>query len=381
MSDLDPTHGTAYPGSRRADVVVVGAGITGLRVAHGLQKEGVAVVVLEARGRVGGRLRSIPGRLDGGAGSPRLDAGATWFWPGESRVRALVEELGLPTHAQYRAGDALYDDPRGVQRLTGNPIDAESLRFSAGADSLAEALAARLEQGTVQLSTPARRVHVGDDTVVVVGAGPDGAPIEMRAPHAVLALPPALAVHALEFSPDLPAELRRLASATPVWMGGTVKVVARYETPFWRDHGLSGAAISHVGPLREIHDMSGPGGDPPALFGFAQGGFAQVGLAQGDVTEEAVLRQLVRLFGSDAGEPVELELVDWSRERWTTPAGVPQTPRHDLYGHPLYRTPVAGRLHIVSTETAPAFAGHIEGALLAADEVVGRIRAMSVDEG
>ncbi|HKK94534.1 MAG TPA: FAD-dependent oxidoreductase, partial [Longimicrobiales bacterium] len=115
MSDLDPTHGRSTSGSSSTDVVVVGAGVSGLRVARGLQDGGVGVVVLEARDRVGGRLRSVGG-VDGDVPAAALDLGATWFWPGEERIRALVVELGLPIHRQYRDGDALYDDPRGVQR-------------------------------------------------------------------------------------------------------------------------------------------------------------------------------------------------------------------------------------------------------------------------
>lgn len=361
---FDMSDPCSNPCPSSVDVLVVGAGISGLRVATELAARGRNVLVVEARDRVGGRLLSVPME------DPTLDLGATWFWPGETRVRALVDDLGLAVHRQHRTGDALYDDPRGVQRLAGNPIDVESLRFSTGAASLARGLADRLPAGTVRLSTAAGRVETSPQAVAVFVSGPDGSSTRIEAAHVVLALPPSLAVHHLDVSPELPVEVRRLAAATPVWMGATVKAVMRYGTAFWRDRGLAGAAISHIGPLREIHDMSGPGGDPPALFGFAQGG---VGSATPGGTSEAVLAQLARLFGPEAGDPVSLELMDWSRERWTTPSGAPQTGRHDLYGHPLLREPIEGRLHLVSTETAPAFAGHIEGALAAADEVVARI--------
>ena len=111
------------------DVIVVGAGVSGLAAADQLGPE-LRVIVLEASRRVGGRLRSVDG----------LDLGASWFWPGEHRVAALVDELKIPTHPQHLPGDALYDTSDGVVRLDGNPIDVTSSRFSNGADELTDAL-------------------------------------------------------------------------------------------------------------------------------------------------------------------------------------------------------------------------------------------------
>ncbi|WP_458247253.1 FAD-dependent oxidoreductase [Streptomyces sp. MAI_2237] len=139
----------------------------------------------------------------------------------------------------------------------------------------------------------------------------------------------------------------------------------RYPAPFWRDAGLAGAAISRTGPLRELHDISGPGGRPAALFGFAA---AQT---TGRDLEEAVTAQLAQLFGPAAAEPETLHLQDWSGERWTAPPGVHRLTDYSLFGHPLYRRPaMEGRLHWASTETATRYAGHIEGALAAADRAV-----------
>jgi monoamine oxidase len=83
----------------QADVVVVGAGISGLIAARDVIAAGHSVLVLEASHRVGGRLftRFLP---DGTA----FDLGGQWLGPGMPRVSALVEELGLATFAQDNSG-------------------------------------------------------------------------------------------------------------------------------------------------------------------------------------------------------------------------------------------------------------------------------------
>ncbi|MFD8533974.1 FAD-dependent oxidoreductase [Streptosporangium canum] len=47
-----------------------------------------------------------------------------------------------------------------------------------------------------------------------------------------------------------------------------------------------------------------------------------------------------------------------------------------LFGHPLYQRPaLAGRLHWASAETATSHAGHVEGALLAGEQVARAVLA------
>ncbi len=339
----------------RFDVVMVGAGIAGLIAARALAASGLSCAVLEARERVGGRLLSVNA----------LDLGATWFWPGESRVHRLVAELGVATHPQHLAGDAMYHSPRGAQRMDGNPMDVPSHRFVAGAESLAQAVARQLPEGVVRLGHPVSEIHAS------------GPRIEARTPrgsfvgrHLVLALPPALAVARIAFQPELPEPLTRLAAVTPVWMGAITKVVARYAKPFWWRAGLAGSAISHHGPMREIHDMSGPDGDPAALFGFAPA----TAMGQPTVGEDEILGQLVEIFGRRAAEPAELWIHDWRNELYTSPPGVESLADYQVYGHPSFAAAAwDGRLHWASTETATESPGHIEGALAAAERAAGAI--------
>ncbi|MGB5350943.1 MAG: FAD-dependent oxidoreductase, partial [Polyangiales bacterium] len=81
----------------RADVVVIGAGLSGLCAARKLRAQGKSVVVVEARDRVGGRTQTQQ------IGQGTFDLGGQWIGPGQERVHALANELGIqtfPTHTE-----------------------------------------------------------------------------------------------------------------------------------------------------------------------------------------------------------------------------------------------------------------------------------------
>ena len=299
------------------------------------------------------------------SGHHRFDLGATWYWPNERRVSALVDELGLDVFAQHIDGDMMYEPNASPQRVAGNQIDVPSGRFAEGAQSIPESLAKLLADDAVRLEEPVRSIRSAGDRLHVSADGSHWA-----ASDVILAVPPATAVASIDIE-GLDAAVRTVASATPVWMGATVKAVARYERPFWRDAGLAGAAFSHVGPLREIHDMSGHDGMPAALFGFAQ-----PDVDEPAPSRDAVLGQLETLFGSPAGSPLELWIHDWRGEPFTVAPGTLKLSDYSTYGHPVYQRPsLAGRLHWASTETSPTAPGHIEGALAAAERAAAAVLA------
>lgn len=358
MSGRPTGPSTGHP-TGHADVIVVGAGISGLAAARSLLATGRTVRVLEARDRVGGRLDAIDG----------LDLGATWFWPGETRVARLVAELDLTRFEQHLDGNAHYQDAGGTQQLTGNPIDVASFRIAGGAASLSRAVASALPDGVLTVGAPVTTIAADLAGGALLVSTPEAL---LRAEHVVLAIPPAL-VGDVSFVPPLPQTIEALARTTPVWMGAMTKVAVAYDDAFWRRRGWSGSAISHVGPLREIHDMSGPAGEPAALFGFAPPGASGAFGASGApaVTAAAAIEQLVAIFGPEAASPSRVHVRDWRQERWTSPPDVERLTSYERMGDPRYESPVmGGRLHWASTETAGEFAGHIEGALAAAERAV-----------
>ncbi|HEX4183320.1 MAG TPA: flavin monoamine oxidase family protein [Caulobacteraceae bacterium] len=84
-----------------SDVIVVGAGMAGLKAAGELVEHGRSVVVLEADSRVGGRTKfgQIAGRV--------ADYGGQWVGAGHSVLLAEAERLGIETYRQHAAGKSV----------------------------------------------------------------------------------------------------------------------------------------------------------------------------------------------------------------------------------------------------------------------------------
>ncbi|MEX1164864.1 MAG: flavin monoamine oxidase family protein [Nitriliruptor sp.] len=97
------------------DVVVVGAGLSGLVCARRLAAAGVSVQVVEARDRVGGRTEH--GRLPDGQ---PIELGGQWIGPGQTRMYALLEELGLSTFPTYDEGEHVLEFGGDRRTFTGD---------------------------------------------------------------------------------------------------------------------------------------------------------------------------------------------------------------------------------------------------------------------
>ncbi|MGH3087703.1 MAG: flavin monoamine oxidase family protein [Rubrobacteraceae bacterium] len=83
------------------DVIVVGAGLSGLAATRELQKTGLEVLVLEARQRPGGRTHAV--EVEG----VTVDLGGEWVDEAHTSLRALVSELGMdlaPTGEGKKSG-------------------------------------------------------------------------------------------------------------------------------------------------------------------------------------------------------------------------------------------------------------------------------------
>jgi len=89
------------------DVIVIGAGFSGLQAAYSTKQAGLSVAVIEARDRVGGKIWSVP--LASGRGFAEL--GGAWINNSlQRRVWSYVQKFGLEIAIQRLEGTAVMQE-------------------------------------------------------------------------------------------------------------------------------------------------------------------------------------------------------------------------------------------------------------------------------
>jgi monoamine oxidase len=92
---------------QKVDVVVVGAGLSGLKAAYDIQKAGYSCLVVEARDRVGGKTWTVNPLGDERA----VDLGAAWLNDtNQDHIYELAKSFGLPMVIQKTAGNVVQED-------------------------------------------------------------------------------------------------------------------------------------------------------------------------------------------------------------------------------------------------------------------------------
>ncbi|MEN8625895.1 flavin monoamine oxidase family protein [Psychrobacter proteolyticus] len=374
-------------------VVIVGGGLSGLYAAFLLEQKGIAYRLLEARDTLGGRI-AVAKYPDAHAtnnntdieqkeSSAAFDLGPSWFWPDyQTQLSTLIESLDLSRFTQFEEGDMMVERAANQPpvRMQGYKSAPPSMRLVGGMAALIDALYARLDASCIMTGQVVQQLNKTSQYIEVQSEDSSGHVTghvtTFRAQHVLLALPPRLVEGRIVFQPALPQDLSEQWRKTATWMAPHAKYVAVYESPFWRDSGLSGAARSAIGPLTEIHDASTLEGNG-ALFGFF-GVPAQVRQSVSDtVLKEHCRAQLVRLFGTQASTPKAEYLKDWAKDPLTAmPADANGNGQHAVAPPSKPKTGVwQDCLTGCGSEWSAQFPGYVAGAIDAATVAVQRLPA------
>jgi len=333
-------------GMKKKKLVIIGAGLSGL-VSAVLLQERYDVTVIEARNRTGGRIMGIDGH----------DMGPSWVWPHQKNILNLIETLELELFSQYTQGLASYDAPDGVQHFRPSQT-VPSFRLRGGITQMVLALEKRLKT-PVNLNEKVLSLTQSNEKIVVQTTKKT-----YEVDQVISTLPPRLAAESIAYAPALPEPLQVKLQKIPTWMGYAAKCVIEYADAFWREEGFSGFAVSHLGPLGEIHDACTQ--NKAAFFGFVHS------TAKYENFEEDVIQQLTRIYGRKASNPTKIHLVDWKKEPYTSTA-LDALP---LREHPSYgfsATHFDDRLIFSGTESAFGEGGYLEGAVTSAFELVKKL--------
>ena len=464
---------TGTPAAARnsaVDVVVIGAGISGLIAARELERRGLSTTTLEAAQRIGGRClrrKTIQNWW--------IDLGGQWIGKTHHLFSDLAQELKLSTFDSHFEGDSvlmlkgqrlvrpmeedwessyLNLDPRklpisehdqkealrvhqqflklantvnpvepwatpGAQELDSETIESwmrrqtdsdfaqyiyrdytriggsggyepneasilhlaltykaapqgESPEYQllVGAAGQMPALLQQQIRGQIQTAAAARLVSREGDGYRVSAANGS----EHRCRSVVVALPPALRSR-IVFEPGLPHRVNGFCQRAP--MGSMIKVMAIYDSAWWRDQGLSGFAQGQLSALALTADSSPPSGRPGILAGFVAADKAlQIGQLSAAERRGIILDDLVTYFGSRAGKPRDYAEFNWGNEAWVTGGFTSfMTPGAWTSFGPAWREPV-GRIVWAGTESSTRWAGYYEGAIQAGLDAAARVRSL-----
>jgi monoamine oxidase len=299
-------------------------------------------------------------------GAERLDSQTFWSWmrrnvytrAGRTFMETAVEAVWAAQSRDISLLHMLFytRSGSGLESLLGVEGGAQQDRFVGGSQLVSLRVAEELPEGTLRLSSPVRRIEHGPDGVTVESGG-----IAVRAKRAIVAIPPVLAGR-IAYDPPLPGLRDQLTQRMP--QGTVIKCMAVYDEPFWRDQGLSGQAISDVGPAKILFDNTPQSGSPGVILGFLEGDRAREwGARPAAERRDAVVRGFARAFGERAGRPEQFVERVWADEEWTRGCYGCYMPTGGWtrYGRAL-REPV-GPIHWAGAETAPVWNGYMDGAV------------------
>lgn len=244
------------------------------------------------------------------------------------------------------------------------------LRLQGGMFALCQAMADELGD-VIRLGSPVTKITHDAESATIELA--DGEQIQAR--RVISTLPPRLAVE-MDYEPPLPAW--RAETALKVAAGNVIKAYLVYETPFWREKGLSGQSSTDEGAVRVTFDTTTDEGERGLLMGFFEGADADsLSRRSSTLRQRTFVDSVVKTFGEVAASPVEYIERDWSAERYTAGChGAHFAPGVWTTNGPVLAEP-EGVVYFAGAEYSARFNGYMEGAIRSGLEMAAKVAAES----
>lgn len=206
--------------------------------------------------------------------------------------------------------------------------------------------------------------------------------VTVSARFAVLAVPPNL-YNRISYVPPLPRDQQIVHQH--ISMGLVIKVHAVYETPFWRDKGLSGTGFGGGHLVQEVYDNTNYGKNFAestegaedtygTLVGFVSDVYAEeMWHLPAAERKERILEAMAAYLGEETKNPIAFYLSDMAAEEWTRGA---YATSYDLgglsrWGHLQYQP--TGPIYYACSDIAAEGYQHVDGAIRMGEAVAEQI--------
>ena len=242
-----PPDPTPSPPEDRVDVIVVGAGLSGLVAAYELVRAGHEVRVLEASNVIGGRAQTLREPFDDGL---IAETGPARIPPDHDLTLGYIDHFGIETSPFYtQDGEYLIlSNKEARQRQKPNEFlrgQETWFKIPAGTDALPKAFADALGD-RVRTGSPVTKV-VRDENGVVATYGTGGE--ELKGSHLICTVPLPV-IDKIEFEPALSAA--KLSAFEALSYVDVTRVYVQYARRIWEEDGLNGWGLSFFEGYQEI---------------------------------------------------------------------------------------------------------------------------------
>ncbi len=346
------------------DVIIIGAGISGLVAAYELKRAGHNVTILEARDRIGGRVLTVREPF---SDEHFAEAGAARIPLDHDLTIGYAEHFDLKLDPFYPQSGSFVDLTDGTRSvipnadfLEGRPWPGslkhkEYQKIRGGTELLPKSFADFLVDEII-LSEPVESVQQtsGGVTVDTVGG-------TQYTGDRLLCTVPLPVLNKIAFTPSLSTEKMDAISGGYSYATST-RVFAQFKTRFWEGEGLNGWGYTDWPEevWQPTWDREGPRGIIMSYLRYDRA--LEIDQLAPDEHVENVLSRWDSIFPGvndhlESGTSHSWELEPWSGGAWASPTSVQYSALQSHIGR------AEGRIHFAG-EHASDYHGWIQGALI-----------------